>query len=189
MTQDSPSPVGPPAPADRSRRLIGLVGGLLLIGTVLAVFALTIARGSPGPSARIGELAPAFSLERLDGGRLSLEELRGRPVVLNFWASWCIPCREEAPLLTKLAADYSDRGLMVVGVVYQDTAANAIDFMRRYGQTYPGLLDPTGRTALDYGVLGIPETYFIDATGAVRWRQIGQIVPADLQSSVAKILP
>ena len=189
MTSAPPSPVGPPAAVDRSRRLIGLIGGLVLIGAFLGVFALTIGRGSVGPSARIGDPAPSFSLERLDGGRLSLDDLRGRPVVLNFWASWCIPCREEAPLLSKIAADYADRGLMVVGVVYQDSAANAIAFMRRYGQTYPGLLDPTGRTALDYGILGVPETYFIDATGVIRWRQIGQIVPGDLQSEVAKILP
>lgn len=184
MTTDAAAGMGPPT------RLVGLLGGLVLIGAVLGVFALTLGRGNTGgPSARLGEPAPAFSLERLDGGRLSLDELRVRPVVLNFWASWCIPCRDEAPLLTKLAADNAGRGLVVVGVVYQDSATNAIDFMRRYGQTYPGLLDPSGRTALDYGVYGIPETYFIDPSGVIRARQIGPLVPADLAADVAKILP
>ena len=184
MTADAAAKMGP------RTRLIGLIGGLVLIGAVLGVFVLALGRGNTGrPSARLGEPAPAFSLERLDGGRLSLDELRGRPVVLNFWASWCIPCRDEAPLLTKLAADNAGRGLVVVGVVYQDSATNAIDFMRRYGQTYPGLLDPSGRTALDYGVYGIPETYFIDRSGVIRARQIGPLVPADLAADVAKILP
>lgn len=184
MSVETPARVGP------SSRLVGLVGGLVLIGALLGVIAVTLDRGSSsGPSAQLGKPAPAFSLERLDGGRLSLDELRGRPVVLNFWASWCLPCREEAPLLTKLAADNADRGLMVVGVVYQDSATNAIDFMRRYGQTYPGLLDPSGRTALDYGVYGIPVTYFIDPAGVIRARQIGQLLLADLEGAVARILP
>ena len=73
--------------------------------------------------------------------------------------------------------------------MYQDSATNAVDFTRRYGQTYPGLLDPSGRTALDYGVYGIPETYFIDPSGVIRARQIGPLVPADLAADVAKILP
>ena len=184
MSGEASTRVGP------TSRLVTLIGGLLLIGALLGVIAVTLGRGSSsGPSAQLGKPAPAFSLERLDGGRLALDDLRGRPVVLNFWASWCLPCREEAPLLTKLAADFADRGLVVVGVVYQDSATNAIDFMRRYAQTYPGLLDPSGRTALDYGVYGIPETYFIDRAGVIRGRQIGQLLPADLGMAVERILP
>jgi cytochrome c biogenesis protein CcmG, thiol:disulfide interchange protein DsbE len=171
-------------------RVVGLVGGLALIGALLGVFALAFVRGtSSGPAAQLGRQAPAFSLERLGGGRVALDELQGRPLVLNFWASWCLPCRDEAPMLTALAARYADRGLAVVGIVYRDDATTAIDFMRRYGQTYPGLLDPAQRTALDYGVFGVPETYFIDAGGVIRARQIGPLVPSELGPAVATILP
>jgi cytochrome c biogenesis protein CcmG/thiol:disulfide interchange protein DsbE len=171
-------------------RVVGLVGGLALVGLLLGVFAVAFVRGTTsGPLAQLGRPAPTFSLERLDGGRVSLEDLRGRPIVLNFWASWCVPCRDEAPMLTKLAADYADEGLVVVGIVYRDEATNALDFMRRYGQTYPGLIDPANRTALDYGVFGVPETYFIDADGIIRARQLGPLVAGELGAAVEKILP
>ena len=174
-------------PAVRVGRLIV---ALAVIGALLGLFAVTIGRGTTaGTLSHVGRPAPAFSLERLDGGRLSLGDLSGRPVVLNFWASWCQPCREEAAMLMKLAADHADRGVAVIGVVYQDDAASASDFMRRYGQTYPGLVDPSGRTALDYGVFGIPETYFIDSTGVIRARQFGPLVSAQLESTMAEILP
>lgn len=173
-----------------TRRLI--LGAWLIAGAAALVALLTVSVGRPaGPvdTPIVGRPAPAFDLETLDGGRLSLADLRGSPVVLNFWASWCIPCREEAPLLTAVAADYRANGLRVVGVVYQDSAENARDFMGRYNQTYPGLLDSDGRTAIDYGVFGIPETFFIDATGNVRSSQIGAVTAGELRSRIEAILP
>jgi cytochrome c biogenesis protein CcmG/thiol:disulfide interchange protein DsbE len=173
-----------------SSRVVWVLGGLAVIGALLGVFAIAFVRGaSSGPPAQLGRQAPAFSLQRLGGGAVSLDELQGRPIVLNFWASWCLPCREEAPMLTGLAADYAGQGLAVVGIVYRDDATNAIDFMRRYGQTYPGLLDPAQRTALDYGVFGVPETYFIDAAGIIRARQLGPLVLSELGPAVEAILP
>jgi len=172
------------------RRLI--LAAWLVAGIAGLVAVLTVNIGRPqGPvdTPIVGAPAPAFDLETLDGGRLSLAQLRGSPVVLNFWASWCIPCREEAPLLTAAASDYEAQGLRVVGVVYQDSAGNARDFMNRYGQTYPGLLDPDGRTAIDYGVFGIPETYFIDAEGIVSSRQVGAVTAVDLRRQIEAILP
>jgi cytochrome c biogenesis protein CcmG/thiol:disulfide interchange protein DsbE len=188
-------PVGvtQPAATDPRRGPRRLILAALLIAAVAALVAfLTVSIGRPaGPvdTPIVGRRAPAFDLQTLDGGRLSLASLRGSPVVLNFWASWCIPCREEAPLLTAAAADYGARGLRVVGVVYQDSAESARDFMGRYGQTYPGLLDPDGRTAIDYGVFGIPETFFIDASGIVRARQVGAVTVDDLRRQIQKILP
>jgi cytochrome c biogenesis protein CcmG/thiol:disulfide interchange protein DsbE len=188
-------PAGVPQPAAitprrRPRRLILAAG--LLVGVAVLVAFLTVSVGRPaGPvdTPIVGRPAPAFALQTLDGGRLSLADLRGSPVVLNFWASWCIPCRDEAPLLTAAAADYAARGLRVVGVVYQDSAESARDFMGRYGQTYPGLLDPDGRTAIDYGVFGIPETFFIDASGIVRSRQVGPVSIDGLRRQIQGILP
>ena len=181
----SPSRGGP-----RRRRL--LLAAWLLAGVVALVLLLTVSIGRPtGPvdTPIVGRPAPAFDLESLDGGRLSLAELRGSPVVLNFWASWCIPCREEASLLTAGAADYGPQDVRVIGVVYQDSAENARDFMERYGQTYPGVLDPNGRTAIDYGVFGIPETFFIDAAGIVRSRQVGPVTADGLKRQIEAVLP
>jgi cytochrome c biogenesis protein CcmG/thiol:disulfide interchange protein DsbE len=178
------------APARPSSRVVGLLCGLAVLGVVLGVFALAFLRGAgSGPAAQLGRQAPAFSLERLEGGRVALDDVRGRPIVLNFWASWCGPCRDEAPLLTRLRSDHADQGLVVIGIVYRDDAATALDFMRRHGQTYPGLLDPGNRTALDYGVFGVPETYFIDAGGVIRARQLGPLVASQLGPALGTILP
>lgn len=178
------------APRRGPRRLI--LAAWLVAGAAAVIAALTISVGRPsGPvdTPIVGRPAPAFDLQTLDGQRISLDELRGSPVVLNFWASWCLPCREEAPLLTAADTTYRRVGLRILGVVYQDSSENARDFMTRYGQAYPGLLDPDGRTAIDYGVFGIPETFFIDATGVVRSRQVGALTEADLRRQIEAILP
>ena len=172
------------------RRLV--LAAWLVAGVAAIVAFLTVSVGRPsGPvdTPIVGRPAPAFDLETLDGRRLSLADLRGSPVVLNFWASWCIPCREEAPLLTAADATYRPDGLRILGVVYQDSSESARDFMARYGQTYPGLLDPDGRTAIDYGVFGIPETFFIDRAGVVRSRQVGALTEAELKRKIEAILP
>ncbi|NJD27142.1 MAG: TlpA family protein disulfide reductase [Chloroflexi bacterium] len=182
--------VAPRTEAVRRRRLV--IAAWLVAGVAALVVFLTVNVGRPaGPvdTPIVGRPAPAFDLDTLAGGRLSLAQLRGSAVVLNFWASWCIPCREEAPLLTAADATYGPRGVRVIGVVYQDSADNARDFMRRYGQTYPGLLDPSGRTAIDYGVFGIPETFFIDASGVVRSRQVGALTADDRRRQIEAIVP
>ncbi|MES2210010.1 MAG: TlpA disulfide reductase family protein [Chloroflexota bacterium] len=190
-----PQPIRPESPGTPGGRASGhrlILAAWLLAGVAGLVAILTINIGRPQgvvDTPIVGGPAPAFDLQTLDGGRLSLVQLRGSPVVLNFWASWCIPCREEAPLLTAAALDYERQGLRVLGVVYQDDTNNARAFMTSYGQTYPGLLDPDGRTAIDYGVFGIPETYFIDAAGIVRSRQIGALTADDLRRQIETILP
>lgn len=175
----------------RSRRRL-IVAAWLLAGVAGALALLTINIAGPRTAVDtpiVGRPAPAFDLETLDGGRLSVADLRGSPVVVNFWASWCIPCREEAPLLTAAAEEYEAQGLRVVGIVYQDSPQSARDFMGRYGQTYPGLVDPDGRTAIDYGVFGIPETFFVDRTGVVRSRQVGPVTEESLRKEIEAILP
>ena len=180
----------PRAAPVRRRRLIVAAWLVAGVAALVALLTVNIARpAGPVDTPIVGRPAPGFDLETLGGGRLSLAELRGSAVVLNFWASWCIPCREEAPLLTAADTTYGPRGVHILGVVYQDSDDNARDFMRRYGQTYPGLLDPDGRTAIDYGVFGIPETFFIDASGIVRSRQVGALTETDLQRQIEAIVP
>lgn len=170
------------------RRVI--VAASLLVGVVVLVGLLTVSVSAPAGSfpAALVRPAPDFELQTLDGGRLSMRDLRGSPVVINFWASWCIPCRDEAPILKEADDRYRPKGVRIVGIVYQDSAENARDFMARYALAYPGLLDPEGRTAIDYGVFGIPETFFIDASGIVRSRHLGAITEDDLKRQIEALL-
>ncbi len=110
--------------------------------------------------------APSFSLPLLDGdGTLALASLRGKVLVLNFWASWCGPCKDEAPLLEDVWRRYRDRGVVVVGIDAQDFKADARRFVARYGVTYPIVHDGSGSTLGRYGVTGFPETWFVDGRG------------------------
>ncbi len=130
--------------------------------------------------------AASFDLQTLDGRRLGLGNYAGRPVIVNFWASWCPPCREEAPLLVQLARR-APQGLAVVGILYQDTAENAQRFVDEFGVPYATLLDPQGTAAIDYGLTGIPETFFIDRTGMIRAHQVGVLSQADIDAKLRTI--
>ena len=123
----------------------------------------------------LGRAAAPFSLTLFDGSRVTLAEHRGKVVLVNFWASWCIPCREEAPLLEAAWRAYRDRGVVFVGVNIQDSEGAARAFLREFGITYPNGPDPGGRIAIDYGVYGIPETFWITRDGRIASKQIGAI--------------
>lgn len=150
--------------------------------------AILLVRPAAPAVARVGEAAPAFTLSDLDGNRVSLADLRGRPVVVNFWASWCGHCREEFPLLASAAATHRDAGLAVVGIVFRDGAEPARDFMARFGATWPAAIDPDETVASQFGIIWPPDTFFIDRNGVVTSRQIGQLTSADLDRGLAGIL-
>ena len=158
----------------------------LLLGALLGVYLVTRSPAS-SPTA-IANPAPDFAVADLDGNPIRLADLRGRPVVLNFWASWCGPCVEEFPLLREAAARHADDGLIVIGIVWGDRSEAARDFMARNGATWPAAMDPGERVARDYGILGPPETYFIGRDGIIRARQIGQISAASLDQKLAAII-
>ena len=124
----------------------------------------------------IGRPAPEWTLTTLDGERLSSDDLAGRPYLLNFWASWCIPaCVDEHPVLAEAHDRHADE-LVVVGVLYQDEPAAAEAFLARYGDAgYEHVVDEEGRLAIEYGVTGPPETFFVDAGGIVRDKQFGPL--------------
>ncbi len=137
----------------------------------------------------IGNPAPAWELTTLDGETLSSEDLDGRPYVVNFWASWCGPCVGEHPVLAS-ASEAHDGELTVVGVVYQDSPDAAQGFLDRLGDAgYPHLLDPDGTLAVDFGVTGPPESFFVDADGIVRDKQFGPLTEALMDQRLAAILP
>jgi cytochrome c biogenesis protein CcmG/thiol:disulfide interchange protein DsbE len=141
------------------------------------------------PSPLLGRPAPAFSLSLFDGGRLSLEELRGKVVVVNFWASWCYPaCYEEAPVLESGWRAYRDRGVVVVGVDIQDTEEAARRFIRQFGLTFPNGPDPSGKISVDYGVYGVPETFFVDRAGRIRKKHVGAVTEAVFTREVERLL-
>lgn len=163
-----------------------LMTAAILPLVLLAVMALVLARGPVG--ARIGSEAPAFALADLDGNPIRLADFRGRPVIVNFWASWCGPCTEEFPLLRQAAAEHADDGLVIVGVVFRDNSEAARGFLERMSATWPAVMDPGESTAQAFGVYGPPESFFIDAEGTVVARQIGQLGAADLERHLARVL-
>ena len=166
-----------------------LVSGVvlpLLLAALLGAYLLTMTP-THSPTA-IGNPAPDFAVADLDGNPIRLADLRGRPVVVNFWASWCGPCVEEFPLLREAAADHAADGLVVIGIVWDDRSEAARDFMARNGATWAAAMDPGQQVSRAYGTLGPPETYFIDRDGIIRGRQIGQISAASLDEKLAAII-
>lgn len=159
---------------------------LLLLG-LLAV-RLIVGSATPALPGQIGSAAPGFSLVDLDGNPVTLASLRGRPVIVNFWASWCTPCIAEFPLLQRAYADHAGDGLAVVGIVFQDREAAARSFMEQRGGSWPTAMDPNGLVAAAYGVDAPPASFFVDRTGVIAGRQIGELSQADLDRQLATIL-
>jgi cytochrome c biogenesis protein CcmG, thiol:disulfide interchange protein DsbE len=152
------------------RAVLVFVPALAFIG-LLAYGLLTAAPAEIEEGAQL----PGFELERLDeAGVMTEEDLAGAPVVINFWASWCIPCKEEAELLQETYERYRDDGVVFLGVNIKDADVDAQAFIEEYGITYPVVSDPSEVLADDLGVNGIPETFFIDAEGSFVGTAAGQ---------------
>lgn len=162
----------PPTSGMASRlQRAGQVLAILLVAALLGLLGWKVVKGDDGGAAGAlaeggSPVAPAFTLERLDAeGELSLSELRGKAVVVNFWASWCIPCKDEAPFLQETWERYRDDGLVVLGIDAQDFREDARRFMERFDLTYPVVYDGKGSTLGKWGVTGFPETFFVDRQG------------------------
>jgi cytochrome c biogenesis protein CcmG/thiol:disulfide interchange protein DsbE len=157
-TQDSPKP--------GFRLSLGgimLLGGILLVALVVG---LQLAR--QGQSQPTAGPAPDFTVTTFDGQRIRLSELRGQIVILNFWASWCGPCRAEAPILESMWRDYRDRGVIVLGVTYADAERDSRAFIAEMGMTYPNAPDVgTFISRSLYHITGVPETFIIDQRGEI----------------------
>jgi cytochrome c biogenesis protein CcmG, thiol:disulfide interchange protein DsbE len=155
---------------------------------LLALFAWGLTRDPKLiPTPLIGKEAPPFSLELFDGGTFRLADQRGQVVVLNVWASWCYPaCWNEAPRLEAAWRQYRDQGVVLVGLNYQDREAEARAFIQRFGKTFPNGPDKGSKIAIAYGVYGVPETFFIDHTGRIYAKHIGEIGWETLEAKIAE---
>lgn len=134
-----------------------------------------------------GKPAPAFVLQDLEGNAVSLAELRGRPVVINFWSTWCVPCKQEHPLLQRYPPAYP--GVTFLGIVYQDTTPAVRRFLERDPVPYTTLVDPDSKVAIAYGVTGVPETYFIDKDGTITYKRAGPLSESMLVEQLEKLTP
>jgi cytochrome c biogenesis protein CcmG/thiol:disulfide interchange protein DsbE len=173
------------------RRSVSLLRSAATVGllALVVIVSLDVWSQAGAPKAASGVAAPDFRLRNLDGsGSLTLSELRGRVVVLNFFASWCNPCRDEAPVLRSLSERYRNSGIVVLGVATNDDLGDARSFARKYGLSYP-LVVADEDTLTAYAVRGLPETVFIDAAGSVSGRPVaGPLTDQLAQHRVAQAL-
>lgn len=135
----------------------------------------------------IGRVAPQFSLRDVSTGQqIDLAALRGKPVVVNFWATWCVPCYEEHQVL-RMAAANAGSSVQFVGVIYNDEEVKIQQFLAQNGSSYPTLVDDQGKTAIAYGVYGVPETFFIGRDGVIAAKHEGPLNPEAIMSYLAKL--
>ncbi|MEP6973787.1 MAG: TlpA disulfide reductase family protein [Actinomycetota bacterium] len=132
--------------------------------------------------------APSFSIESLDGGTVSLEAFRGHLVVLNFWATWCTPCRQEAPAFSRLSRVYEDQGVRFMGMNERDDRYAAQAFVREFKLPYPSGFDPAGSLVDDFALYAMPTTFLIDPAGTIRYRFVGYLDESTLRSAIDDLL-
>jgi cytochrome c biogenesis protein CcmG, thiol:disulfide interchange protein DsbE len=162
----------------------------------LAIFALAITVATAPAQAqkegpRIGHQAPGFDLERLDGGRAELDGLRGRPVIINFWASWCAPCRVEMPDLISAWREHSGQALQILAVnlTDQERRKDVTRFVTEFGLPFPVLLDTRGKVRELYALVSLPTTVFLDSAGIIQSVQSGPLTQNALAQGLQSILP
>jgi cytochrome c biogenesis protein CcmG, thiol:disulfide interchange protein DsbE len=182
-------PAGEPVGGLRWARWTAIAAAAL----VVAVAAMFGTRFGTDPSAvdspLIGQPAPDIALPVLEGdGEVALADLRGDVVVVNFWASWCLPCRDEHPDLLSAAQAYEERGVRFLGIIHQDRPGDAIAFLDELGRGYPHVTDPGSRAAIEFGLFGIPETFVIDAEGNIAAKFFGTVDYPTLSETIEAVL-
>jgi cytochrome c biogenesis protein CcmG/thiol:disulfide interchange protein DsbE len=172
------------------RALFGILGACALV----ALFAYGLRPSHDprdiGKSPLPGRAAPPFAMQLMGANdTVRLADLRGQIVVLNFWASWCLECRTEHAALQEIANTYTPKGVRFYGVLYNDNADNGRAYIDEMGgQVYPTLLDPRTRTAIDYGVYGVPETFYITPDGRVAYKTVGPTTVADMEAKLDSLM-
>jgi cytochrome c biogenesis protein CcmG, thiol:disulfide interchange protein DsbE len=149
---------------------------LLIIAPILALLAFGFTRDARYiTSPLLAKQAAPFTVTLFDGKKLTSDDLRGKAVFLNFWASWCPPCRAEARDLEEAWQKVKDNNMVFLGVALQDTDQNSLEFLKEFNVTYPNGKDESGKIAVDYGTWGIPESFFIDPQGRITYKHVGGI--------------
>ena len=166
---------------------LAILPGLLVLPLLLVLAAGFGTDPHAVPSVLQGKPAPSFKLSTMSGEQISSESLRGKPALLNFWSTWCEPCKVEHELLQQGAQLYGD-SIQFVGIVYQDEEETVRQFLARRTDTYPQVFDPTSRTAIEYGVTGVPESFFIDADGTIFHKEAGVLSPTLLRTKLSELL-
>jgi cytochrome c biogenesis protein CcmG/thiol:disulfide interchange protein DsbE len=163
------------APRRRRWRTLALV--LLPLAAFALLLAASLGRDPRAlPSELVGDRAPTFALANLDGsGTVDMADLGGQVVVVNFWASWCLECRDEHPALDAAWNRYRERGVVFVGVLFEDDAESGLAFADEFGTDWPLVQDAGSRTAIEYGVFGVPETFVVAADGTVVAKRVGPV--------------
>jgi len=173
---------------------------LIAVAGLGALFAFGLLRGAPDKdieSVYLGELAPGFQMglyERYHpeyGATFDYTEFAGTPMVVNFWASWCLPCYQEAPILQEYWRQYEDSGVLFVGIHTQNRERYAEDgrtFLSQFGLTFPNGYDPNSEISIDWGLYGVPETFFIDSNGRVLLKHIGPVTPEVMDQQLRAML-
>lgn len=168
------------------RPAVVLVEALLV--TVSACAKGADASNDPLGAKRISSPAPALAGDDLDGEPVALADLRGDVVVVNFWATWCVPCRDEQPALERIRRNYRGRGVELLGVDERDDVAAARAWVEEFSVTYPSIQDPSGSWADDFELFGYPDTVVIDASGTIRWAVYGQTSEGQLRQLIDRVL-
>jgi cytochrome c biogenesis protein CcmG/thiol:disulfide interchange protein DsbE len=180
------------------RRLLILIVFIAISGLIILLgWGLARSGGRPGGlgiNTRLGEVpvkqgpAKDFTLQLSDGGTVRLSDLRGKVVMVDYWASWCPPCRQEAPVLARVYREYLERPVEFIGIDIWDNEDGARSYIQRYGITYPNGLDAKGVIAIDYGVTGIPEKYFISPSGILLKKFVGPMDEQQLRQVLDSLL-
>ncbi len=163
---------------------------ILVLAILIALFTVFLATGlsnrtsATGRSGEqlIGKKSPDFLAAGIDGDPVSLSNYLGSPIILNFWASWCPPCRDETPHFEKIWRLYRQKNVVILGINVQDTLADADEYIREFDVTFTNAIDKNGKIMVDYGVTGLPVTFFIDRDGIIIGRWVGSIGESSLKS-------
>jgi cytochrome c biogenesis protein CcmG/thiol:disulfide interchange protein DsbE len=174
-------------------RILGTISKLIAFGAIVVLlvllgYAVFGSRVSLQPSPLVGSEAPDFTLNLFNGDVLRLSDLKGKAVLLNFWASWCGPCKEEAPALEASWERYKDKGVVFLGINVWDDRESALSYLDRFGGGYPNGIDQKGEIAVNYGVAGVPETYFIDPSGRIVNKYTGLLTEESIDYFLGKAL-